>query len=101
MDKNTLPNFLKNYFWDSDFSQLNLFNHKQFIIKRVIDRGNSQAISWLTDTVSPEEIKDVVVKTRDLSPQTANFWADFWNIDHHQVKCLQKLYSPTPYGLSS
>ena len=72
-----------------------------FILKRVIDRGNTQALRWLLNHYSQDQIKDVILNSRDLSQKTANYWADLLGLDRRQVKCLQKPYSRIQFGLYS
>lgn len=96
-----LPVFLKPYFWDVDFNKIDPEKSKMFILKRVLDRGNDKAIRWLLKHYTKEDIRQLLLTTRDLSAKTANFWADILNIDHKKVPCLQKPYSRIQFGLSS
>ncbi len=95
------PAFLKQYFWDIDFAKLDFNESRTFILKRVLDRGDTKALNWLSKNFTKKEIEKLILSSRDLSQKTANFWADFLNIDHKKVPCLQKPYSRTPFGLSS
>lgn len=96
-----LPKSFRDYFWDIKFEELDAQSDAFFVIKRVLDRGNLSDIRWLVKTYGKDEIKKVVLKTRDLSRPTGNFWADILGIDKTQVPCLQKPYSPIHFGLSS
>ncbi|HBQ51035.1 TPA: hypothetical protein DD690_03570 [Candidatus Daviesbacteria bacterium] len=96
-----LPVFLKQYFWDVDFNKLDFERSKTFILKRVLDRGDNQTLKWLFQNYTKEDIKELILTTRDLSAKTANFWADYLHIAHNQVPCLQKPYSRIQFGLSS
>lgn len=96
-----LPIFLKEYFWDVDFNALDFKKSKVFILKRVIDRGDTKALNWIRQNYTNQEIKRLLLSTRDISPKTANFWADYLKIDHKKVLCLQKPYSRIQFGLSS
>lgn len=96
-----LPGFLKEYFWDVDFKSLTLEKNRTFILKRVLDRGNTKAVRWLIKNYPLREIGNLIQTTRDLSQKSANFWADYLNIDHKRVPCLQKPYSRIQFGLSS
>ena len=100
-EKIQVPEFLRPYFWDIKFADLKIRKHAFFIIKRVLDRGNLHDIRWLIKTYGKDIIRKVVMKTKDLSRPTGNFWADILNMDKDQVKCLQKPYSPIHFGLSS
>jgi len=96
-----LPSFLEQYFWDVDFDKLSFNKSKTFILKRVLDRGNDKAIKWLLQYYTKEDIKKLLLSSRDLSPKTASFWADYLRLDHKKVPCLQKPYSRIQFGLSS
>lgn len=96
-----IPSQLKPLFWDIDFSNLNFTKNSHFIIKRVLDRGNTNNIRWLNKNYSKNEIIQTVLNSRDLSQKTANFWSDIYGLDQSKILCLQKPYSPTPFGLSS
>lgn len=96
-----LPSFLKEYFWDVDFHKLDLKKSRIFILKRVLDRGDTKAVKWLSKHYNKEDIKNLLLTTRDLSSKTANFWTIILKIDPGQVPCLQKPYSRIPFGLSS
>lgn len=100
-DKIKLPQSFRSYFWDVKFEELTIQTDAFFVIKRVLDRGNLSDIRWLVKTYGKEEIKKVILKTRDLSRPTGNLWADILGIDKKQVPCLQKPYSPIHFGLSS
>lgn len=101
MGTKKIPSFLKKYFWDVDFGKLSFEESKTFILKRVLDRGDDKAIKWLLKHYTKEDIKNLLLVTRDLSAKTANFWADLLSIDHKRVPCLQKPYSRIQFGLSS
>jgi len=87
-----LPGFLKQYFWDVDFDKINPQKSAQYIIARLIDRGNEKTIRWLFANYPKDLIKKVVTTRRGFSPKTANFWALILGVDKRKVVCLQ-----TPY----
>jgi hypothetical protein len=96
-----LPEFLRPYFWDVEFENVDKETSKKFVIKRVLDRGNVREVRYVVDTYGKEAIKDVVLSTRDLARPTGNFWADILGLDKTQVPCLQKPYFPIHFGLFS
>jgi Family of unknown function (DUF6922) len=100
-EKGNLPDFLRPYFWDVSFNQLETKKHSFLIIKRVLDRGNLTDIRWLIKTYGKVGIKKVVLKTKDLSRPIANFWANILGLDKRQVPSLLKPYSPIRFGQSS
>ena len=96
-----LPSHFKDYFWDVKFDDLDTTTSPGFIIKRVMDRGDTAAIRWLRTTYDNNQIKAVLLKTKDLSRPTANFWADVLGLDKSKILCLTKPYSPIHFGLYS
>lgn len=87
-----LPKFLKPYFWDVDSNRIDPQKSAQYVIARLLDRGNDQAIRWLLENYSKDLIKQVVTSRRGFSPKTANLWALLLGIDKRKVICLQKPY---------
>lgn len=92
MGKVKLPNFLKKYFWDVDFKKIDAQKSAQYVIARLIDRGNDKAINWLLKHYDRDLIREIIIKRRGFSPRTVNFWADLLGIDKRKVVCLQKPY---------
>ncbi len=97
----SLPSTFKSYFWDVKFDDLDLKKNPEFILKRIIDRGNTQALRWAQNYFSQNDIKKLILSSRDLSRKTANFWSIILNINPNQVPCMQKRYSRIPFGPSN
>lgn len=95
-----LPPEFKEYFWDVDFETLDPNKDSYFILKRIIDRGNTPTLRWALSRYSTDQIKELVLKSRDLSRKTANFWAKLFRLDPQDVPCLIKPYSRIPFGVS-
>lgn len=73
-----------------------------FILKRILDRADDQALKWLSKHYTKEDIRGLLLTTKDLSAKTANFWATYLNINPKEVPCLQKPHCPrVPIHLTS
>ena len=94
-----VPKEFKTYFWDIDFDKLEASKHPKFVIKRVLDHGDTDAIRWLQRNFDDKDIINVVMTSRDISRISANFWADYYNLNKSNVVCLQKPYTPIRFGL--
>jgi len=88
----SLPKFLKKYFWDVEFKELNLEGNKDFITERILEYGDPKALSWLLNRVKKETIKNLLFTKRGLSPKSANFWAIFFSLPRDKILCLKKSY---------
>jgi len=85
-----LPQFLKQYFWDVDFSKLDKKNYSQFIIERILEYGDEKAVKWLSQNFTKSEIKRTLTKRRNISPLSANYWSLILRVSKDQIPCLQK-----------
>ena len=101
MKKTKLPESFRGYFWDVDFDTLHLEDAPLYVLKRVLDRGNIESIKWITRHYTKKDIRDIIVRSRDISRRTAIFWANILGIKYNEIKCLKIPYSPIPFGLSS
>ena len=87
-----LPFFLKKYFWNVDFTELNLEKDSFFVINRILEYGDIKDLCWLFKKVERKQIEEVIIKSRELSPKTANFWGLFLNLNKNKILCLKKSY---------
>ena len=87
-----IPNFLKNYFWDVDFSKLNKKDHSEFIIERILEYGDKKEIKWMKKEFKLSQIKNVLQASRNLSRKSANFWQIILGLDKDKILCLKKSF---------
>jgi len=69
-----LPSMLQKYFWDCDFGALSMREHRRFIIERVLNFGDDDAVRWLFAHINRASIANVLEHSRNLSEKTRNFW---------------------------
>lgn len=98
-NRTQLPEFLREYFWDVKFENVDVEKNPRFVLKRIIDRGDTKALLWAKSRFTVSDIRDLVMTTRDISRKTASFWTLILDLDPKRVPCLQKPYSRTPFGL--
>jgi hypothetical protein len=101
MAKTKLPENFRQFFWDVNFDDLYLEDAPTLVLKRVLDRGYTNDIKWILKRFTLDDIKKLLLATRDLDPKTGKFWADVLSLDYSRVPCLQKPYSPIHWGLYS
>lgn len=71
-----LPDFLQAFFWDCDFAALSLEAQRDFIIRRLLQAGSWQALSWLRAEVGDAGLRRWIEQRRGagLSPRQLRFW---------------------------
>jgi len=87
-----IPLKFKKYFWDSDFDKINLKKDASFIIGRILEYGDKEAIRWMMKNFKKAELKQTLLKKRGLSCKSANYWANIFNIPKNKILCLKKSY---------
>ena len=73
MDKEKIPEFLKPYFWDVEFEKLDIKKDKLYIVSRLYSQGNIKAVRWVENVYSPDDIREVAIRSRNLTPLCANY----------------------------
>lgn len=89
------PEFLKKYFWDVEFEKINFRNRKAYILKRILEYGDREAVVWMQKNFTKTEIKNALCNFRGYSLKTANFWTFLLNIKKEDVKCLNRSFRET------
>ena len=83
----TLPAFLQPYFWDHDFARLDWESHRNFIIRRVLQAGNWEALIWLREQLGDNVLRRWIEEHRGggLSPRQLRFWELLLELPHAEV----------------
>lgn len=69
-----LPLELKRFFWDVAWERLSPTEHASFVIERLLEYGDLEAVRWVVHTYPPDKIAEVVKTSRRISPKTGAFW---------------------------
>jgi hypothetical protein len=84
-----IPQELRQYFWDIDIESFDPQDHPEYSIERILELGDSEAVEWLEEQFSEEQIKEVIRTNRRLSKKSANFWALVYHIPSEEVIVLR------------
>ena len=87
-----IPKSLHRYFWDVDVAKLDPKKKPYFVINRLLDKGDIEAVKWIKRTYSKKIISDTFKTMRGFRPKIASFWSIFLKIPQEKIICLQ-----TPY----
>ena len=84
-----IPETLHPLFWDIDPESFDPPAHPEYTIERILELGTPEAVNWLEEQFSEEEIKTVIRNARRLSPKSATFWALVYQIPPREVTALR------------
>ncbi|MBO8129195.1 MAG: hypothetical protein H0Z39_08365 [Peptococcaceae bacterium] len=90
MREDSLPEFTHPFFWDVDASTINPVGDYFFVIERLLEYGNDDAIRWLMAFYRDEQLQEVVKKSRNISKKTAYLWQNYFNLPREEIVCLKK-----------
>jgi hypothetical protein len=69
-----LPEFLRPYFWDTDFDRLDPVEHERFIAERLMEKTTPDTFRWLLAQVRVEVLRDLAHTSRRLPARDRTFW---------------------------
>ena len=87
-----IPPSLHHYFWDVNVKKLDPEKKAYFVISRLLDKGNIEAVRWVRAHYSDDKIKETLENYRDFSLRGASFWALVYKFSLKKVKCFQEPY---------
>ena len=90
-----LPSLIKPYFWDVDSDTVDLSVHAVFVIERILESGDEDAICWLFASYSRTQVVEVLQSSRRISKRSAGFWANVLDVPTQDVSCLSKSFQQT------
>ena len=70
----TLPKSVLKYFWGDDLKDLSWAKHQDYITQTILEKGDSQAVKWLMQTIDKERLKSTLPHLK-LDPKSKNFWS--------------------------
>ncbi len=70
----TIPERFHSLFWDTDPGKIHIKKNARYIIERVLEFGDMDAIEWLHKVYSVYTIIDVLYLSKTITEKTRNFW---------------------------
>jgi hypothetical protein len=69
------PEEVVRLFWDTEPRRVDLQQHRDYVMERVMSRGGWNAMRWLRQAYSPEEMGDYLRrKGHRLAPRELAYW---------------------------
>jgi hypothetical protein len=83
----SLPREMRRFFWDCAFPRLRWETDRDFVIARLMERGDLPAMQWLRRRVGDAELRRWLVKHRgrSLSPRRLRYWELVLDVPHRRV----------------
>ncbi|MGC2063820.1 MAG: hypothetical protein WA610_12650 [Thermodesulfovibrionales bacterium] len=73
----SIPDRFRPLFWDTSPGNIHIRRNARYIIERVLEFGDNEAIAWLQRVYTTRTILDVLNTSRAISNKSRNFW-EIW-----------------------
>jgi hypothetical protein len=83
---NNIPVFSERCFWDQDYTKLNFYTDKRYIITRVVSYGSQNDHIELFRYYGWDVVKNEVIKIRYLNKKILNFLSIIFEIDKSKFR---------------
>jgi hypothetical protein len=90
---NSIPKFIAKYLWDVEVGRLSLQEHSMFIIERVLEYGDLEALSWINKSYKKDIITSALKRSKRISSKSGNFYALFYNVPKDKLLCIRKPFT--------
>jgi hypothetical protein len=84
--------FSKTLFWDVDITKMSIDRNPTFIIERVLVRGGMNDVKILFSIYNREQLKQAVLKSRNLDKLTANYMSNYLKIPLAKIHVTPEYY---------
>ena len=84
-----IPQELERFFWNVDLKQLDTERNQRFVIERILEKGDDEAVRWLRAQYPEGALRGVVSESRRLSPKSRNYWGltlHLWSTSNQSPK---------------
>lgn len=83
-----LPGFLRPFLWSYDLSRIDVEEHKNIIIKNILDMGTTEATDWLRDQYTKDEIRAAIAQSirDDWSKKSINLWSFIYDVEPRETR---------------
>jgi len=96
----SLPNWLRPYFWDYSFRNLSWPKDRDLVIRRLLAAGSWNAITWLRKRLGDDALRKWLIshRGRGLSPRQVRFWTLILGVPKLQAEAWARSARSTPWA---
>ncbi len=95
MQDYSLPDFAHPFFWDVNKFKIDTVKDYYFVIERLLEYADDDAIRWLKTYYSDKQLQEVIRSSRRISKKTALLWQNYFEIPVEEIRCLNGSFQKT------
>jgi hypothetical protein len=77
----SVPSRFSTLFWDTDTSNIHLRKNARYVIERVLEMGDLDAVNWLQRVYTVQKIIEVLSTSRAISRRSRLFWKLWFGVN--------------------
>ncbi|MBL4651508.1 MAG: hypothetical protein JKY53_01400 [Flavobacteriales bacterium] len=82
----------KSIFWDTDFEKLSIELDMDFVIHRVLTRGNIEEFKFIFKTYTKQQVINAISGRNNVDGKTINFLKNLFDVDVSKIpECRYQL----------
>jgi hypothetical protein len=99
-DGTRLPRDMKRFFWDCAFARLRWEADRDFVIGRLLERGDWPAMQWLRWKAGDAELRRWLAarRGRGISPRRLRYWELVLDLPHRRVSAWIEAQRGLPWA---
>ena len=70
----SVPSRFSVFFWDTKLENIHLKKNARYVIERILETGNLEAMNWLLRVYTVHTILEVLYMSRTVSEKSRTFW---------------------------
>lgn len=72
-------------FWDANLEELDEQKNRDFIIQRILEKGNLEDLNWAVEFYGKDYMQEVFLKNFDvIDSKSRNFWCFYFNLNKEE-----------------
>jgi hypothetical protein len=79
-ETSVIPERFGSLFWDTSLSNIHLKKNARYIIERILEFGDADALKWMQRVYPVQTIIQVLYLSRAVSEKSRNFWAIWFGV---------------------
>ncbi len=76
----TVPDRFRSLFWDTNPAKIQIKRNARYIIERILELGDMDALQWMQRVYPVQTILDVITISRNITDKSKNFWMIWFGV---------------------
>lgn len=75
-----VPERFRSLFWDTSLKNIHLRKNARYVIERILEFGDLDAVEWMQRVYTLQNVIDVLTLSRSITEKTRNFWLQWFGV---------------------